>query len=116
MTSTSLQARLDAPEHARAGPAVFYAIASDAIQQLRRLEGEVERLRWQPIPKLPFSLDDDAPFAVMNSNGYCGCATYVHSNSGAYYHTAEEEVQICSGVTHWMPLPEPPPRAGQEGY
>ncbi len=59
---------------------------------------------WQPCPR-PFSLPDDEPFAVKNSNGYCACATLVDEQGEAFYYTAEAEYSLTSDVTHWLRLP-----------
>lgn len=69
--------------------------------------------QWQPIESAPkflhgYGYDDDRPFAVMNSAGYCAAATFVTETGYAYYTTAEDEHTTCSSVAHWMPLPEPP--------
>lgn len=61
---------------------------------------------WRAISEQPFpNDDDDTPYFVRNHAGYLGAATYVDNERTAFYDTAEQSIQICSGVTHWMPAP-----------
>lgn len=71
---------------------------------------------WRPrLVGSSLNMLDDAAFAVLNSAGYRGAATYVDRDGRATYDTPEMQVHICDCVTHWMPLPEPPEARQERG-
>ena len=71
---------------------------------------------WQDIDDERPRIDGEAVFIGVNNQGYAGCFNHLRGlkcpNSGivtwqADYLTAEEDVQILSGLKFWMPLPPP---------
>jgi hypothetical protein len=62
-----------------------------------------ERERWIPVTeRLP---DDNVPVALVAGRAVAAGELY----RGLWYHTLPQLVsRQIAGVTHWMPLPEPP--------
>ena len=63
---------------------------------------------WTHIDKGSPPCDGDTVYVGINSNGYCGCFNEISGYRDiCTYETAEDSVEIMSGLTYWKKLDMP---------
>lgn len=76
--------------------------------------------RWISVkerrPKLKHKFENTqhSEKVIVTDGEYCTSASWVHNTWAGWYGWLADGDEELKGVTHWMPLPQPPKKGGEE--